>query len=573
MWKSIHSLLGNKINDRNCIKLIHDNIEISNNAQLAEIFNEHFYRLPLSLDQNLPNVDYCPTQFVVSNSQSLFLNPVSPHEVSNTIKTLKNSRQDINSIPVHMLKFVRDEVALVLSEIINLSFTSGVFPECLKLAMVIPIYKTGVKTDVKNYRPISLLPIMSKIFEKIIYRRLYNFFVQNSVFSSSQFGFLKGRSTADAIMALTESVYGSLNSKEHSLAVFIDLSKAFDTVNHKILLKKLELYGVRGLPLKLVESYLSGRRQVVRIGSDLSSCKEISLGVPQGSTLGPLLFLLFINDLPNISSDFYPILFADDTNILFKGSNIDDLVSKCNVVMEKVNDWCNSNRLTINYDKTFYMLFSNRNPTYIPRIMFNNLELDRKPFAKFLGVIIDEKLKFDQHITTVCNKISKAIGIIFKLVNYLDKQSLISIYYSLVHPHLSYCNIVWGNTYWSHLYPLIIAQKKAIRLVNRVNFLDHTNQLFIENKILKLPDLNKFLILVYMFNSDISVYTRNHDHHTRNRLDLLPDYNRLNLTQRSITFCGPSTWNSIPDYVKNSHSLPIFKNRVKNYFIEMYSQS
>ena len=213
---------------------------------------------------------------------------------------------------------------------INNSFISGIFPTPLKIARVVPIFKSGDRTNVTNYRPISMLSILSKIFENCIYSRLVTFFETNAILSDRQFGFRHGRSTADAILKVTEFINDSMDDQEISMCVFVDFRKAFDCINHAILLRKLECYGVRGVPLDLLSTYLSNRAQHVNINGSSSSVRYARLGVPQGSVLGPLLFLVYINDLCNISSNYMPVLFADDTTLCFRNSNLSNLTSLCN---------------------------------------------------------------------------------------------------------------------------------------------------------------------------------------------------------------------------------------------------
>ena len=216
-----------------------------------------------------------------------------------------------------------------------------------------PIYKSGNAQEVSNYRPISVLPVFSKIIERCMSHRLMNFLLKFKVISPDQFGFLKGKSTADAFIKLTEYVYKSLNDKRHCLGIFIDLRRAFDTVNHGILLNKLELYGVRGIALSWFTSYLQGRQQYVSIAGHNSALKNITIGVPQGSILGPIMFLLYINDLPLISKLFSSVLYADDTTLLARGTNYNTLVREVNGELPKLHRWLNANRLTLNLRITY----------------------------------------------------------------------------------------------------------------------------------------------------------------------------------------------------------------------------
>ena len=569
-WDTINSLVNRNLNNRSIIKIINNSQEFVDSVDIAEVFNNYFTTIAEQLDSNLPQIDISPFAHVKPNNSSFFLNPVSPHECSLIIKNLKPSGQHIDTIPVFILKDVSDYVAPIISNFINKCFVTGFYPKCLKLACVTPVFKCGDRTQTSNYRPISILPTLNKVIEKCLYTRLNDFVLKNNLVSKNQYGFQKGRSTEQAVSNLTENIYSSLNSNEITLALFVDLSKAFDTVSHSILCKKLELYGIRGVPLQLISSYLTDRYQVTRINDSISSPRRILTGVPQGSHLGPLLFLLFINDLPNISDTFSPIMFADDLTVCFKSP--DPLILKNLFFSEtaKLVEWAMSNRLTINFEKTFYMLFTNRNIS-LSDLTMNNVNISQKFEAKFLGVFLDSKLKFDAHITYISSKIYKSVGILYRLRDYLPVSNLRSLYFAFINPYLLYCNLVWGGTYYTHLDTLVKLQKRAIRNVNKTSFLSHTNSLFISSKILKLTDIHKFQLAVYVYKLEsVSEFTRNHDHNTRFRANLIPSFSRLTLTQHSLSFSAINFWNTLPNHIKQSRSLSIFKNRIRNYFVDQY---
>ena len=337
------------------------------------------------------------------------------------------------------------------------------------------------------------------------------------------------------------------------------------------MLKKLDLYGFRGLPLQLISNYLSDRYQVTKIGNSFSSPKSVKIGVPQGSHLGPLLFLLFINDLPNISTLFSPLLFADDLTMCFRGSNPQTLMETCTSEIENLVSWAINNRLSINYRKTFYMIFTNKRNISIPSVIINGSIIYEKLEGKFLGVLLDNKLKFNMHIDFISKKVSKSIGILYRLREYLPNFSLRSLYYSFVYPYFLYCNLAWGGTFDSHLDILVKLQKRAIRIISNESFDSHTNNLFISNKILKVQDIHKLQLAIYMFKMDSrNNFERVHIYDTRNRSALLPSFARLTLTQNSLSVSAVNFWNELPNDIKESRSLPMFKNGVKKFLLSKY---
>ena len=314
--------------------------------------------------------------------------------------------------------------------------------------------------------------------------------------------------------------------------------------------------------------------QYVRIGNCFSDKRLISMGVPQGSILGPLFFLLYVNDFPNLSELFHPTLFADDTNITISDSSPATLTIKCNDILNKIFDWTVSNRLTLNYDKTYYMTIINQTSSALTNPIFlNGHTLNDEITGKFLGIVMDNKLKFNHHINHICNKISKTIGIIHRLKYLLPKHCLFSLFYSFIHPYVTYCNLIWGGTYNCHLHSLNILHKRAIRLINNQPFLAHTASLYHSSNILNLHDTHRYFLSIYMYkNRNSLTYNRNHHYNTRLRQNLLPSFRRLTSTQHSLSYTAPTVWNNLPDEVKNSETLPIFKHRAKKYFISLYNQ-
>ena len=469
------------------------------------------------------------------------------------------------------MKKITNILASPISYLINHYFSSRIYPDSLKFVNLTPIFKNGDKKYASNYRPISGLPLLSKIFEKAIAARILNFSTKNSIFSKNQFGFQQKKSTCEAITILVEHIYSSFNDKKDSIGLFIDFKKAFDTVNHKILVDKLRVYGIRGLPLQLLESYLSNRFQCVRVGSESSSHCLINVGVPQGSVLGPILFLYYINDLPNVSELMNTILFADDTTLYASSVDSGALVEELNVELHKIYKWTCSNRLSLNVSKTYAILFSKRsNRNDLLNLKFNDEVINYESTGKFLGVTLDSNLSFRSHINIVCNKLSKTIGVLHRIQFNVPSQILINLYYSLFYPYLLYCNLIWGGTYQTHLKPLKILQKKVVRIITKQHFLAHTNDLFFQTKILKFDDIHKMLLCQYVFKNRASLPSRNHNYLTRNSDNVLPRFQRLTITQHSIFFAAPIAWNSIPSYLKDIDEFGSFKKELKKFLVDQY---
>ena len=580
-WKNIR-LLCNSNRKRNLESISHNGTKYTSHKDIAEIFNDFFVNIARNIENSLPSTNISPYSVMTPNNfPCINVEPITPEEVSKIINTLKNTKTDNDHIPIFLFKLFKHYFVPSLCKLISMSFEQGIFPNLLKHATVIPIYKNkGDYQDVNNFRPISILPFISKIFEKCIYNRLSDYAVNCNIFPPCQYGFRKGRSTQDALIALTENIYHCLNQSDGSfcLNVYIDFKKCFDTINHEILLNKLLFYGINGQFLKLITSYLSGRTQSVRINNSYSCPKSIEIGLPQGSLLGPLLCLFMLSDLPNVSDKFQTIQYADDTTLCFKSNDPHDRIF--NAELTKFYNWATANKLSINTEpnKTYFIIHSYRNFNDVqPDIKINNVCVGRLNEAKFLGVTIDSKLKFKTHINDICSKISKSIGIMYKLSKLKMKTKVLKqIYYCLVYPYLLYNCISFSGTFDVHMHRLITLQKRAIRKIANAPFLDHTDPLFSAQKILKFKDICKLSIGLYVFDhleAFLPTDNQNHNYNTRNCSNLRPARSRLTITQNSINVTGPNLWNSIPNEIRISLSRESFKHNYKNFLLASYSRS
>ena len=430
-----------------------------------------------------------------NNPNSFFFDAVSPIDIEREILPIPRTKTyGLYSCPINILSGAKHIISGPLSTIFNISVQEGVFPSKLKQAKVTPVYKSGDETDPGNYRPISLLSIFNRIFEKLMYQRLKNFLDKNDIFFKSQYGFREKHSTQHAVIDIVDIIQNNMDLKLFTCGIFLDLKKAFDTVNHSILLKKLNHYGIRGIINDWFSSYLPGRSQVTEIDSNLSTISKISCGVPQGSVLGPLFFLIYINDFHNSSAKFSFYLFPDDTNLLYAGKNLRSLEETVNNELVKVSDWLNANKLTLNATKSNFVIFRpyQRKIDYSVNIqMCDNsnhflTSLECKNHVKYLGVLLDSHLSWKYHIDNVALKISRIIGVIARLRHLVPFNTLLSIYRSLILPYLSYGLASWGQAAKSHLQKLLVLQKRALRLMYFCELRAHAVPLFISSKSLPL---------------------------------------------------------------------------------------
>ena len=574
-WKTLNSLLNRSQSSNSLRVLLVNGVEYCEDGDIAEIFSDFFANIPLQLAAEVPHSDTDPISYLAPRlNETLELTPCTPEEVSNIIFLLKITKQGKNCIPIRILKANRGIISPVICNLINTCMREGSFPDSLKIAKVLPIFKKGNPREPSNYRPISLLPYLSKIFEKVLYYRLITHFCTHSILSQFQFGFRKNLSTFDAIVAFTEKLYEGLNEKKSILNIFIDYSKAFDSVDLEILLKKLDNYGVRGDFLALMRSFLFNRKQYIQFGKACSATRTLNIGVPQGSILGPLLFLVYVNDLPRLSQNFFPVMFADDCTLQFQDRDIHSLINTCNVELRSLKEWTESNRLTINVGKTNCMFISNMYSSLPDNsINFNNQYLNYVDNTKFLGVTLDSQLKYADHINIICSKISKTIGILFKLRTEVPKSCLKSIYYSLIHPYILYLLPIFAATNEVHIRPLVTLQKRAVRILNGASYYQHTEPLFYDSGILKISDQYKLYLGSYVIKNFniISEHQRAHHYFTRNRDVPSAPYERLRSTQQSVIFNAINIWNEIPLVIKECAQPSTFKRNFKLHLLNQYN--
>ena len=550
---------------------------------IADAFNNYFVNIGPNLSSKIPEKGTQYRKYMPKgNEYSLFLLPATDKEVTNIIKQLKDGASGRDGITSLSLKLVSDDIAKPLTRIVNLSFSQGVFPNELKIALVSPLYKAKDPMFFSNYRPISLLSTFSKILERLMYNRLLDFLDKYKILNKYQFGFRRKHSTYMALIILLENLTKALENGESAIGIFLDFQKAFDTVNHSILLDKLYIYGIRGPALSWITSYLSNRCQYVVYNGYESERKYINCGVPQGSILGPLLFLIYINDLPAVSKLFMPILFADDTNLFCTSQNVNSLIEEINRELANVYAWVQSNKLSLNIDKTIYMLFSPKcacKPSKI--IVIDGQSIMEVNETKFLGVIIDNRLKWSSHLGHISNKIPKGIGIITKVRKVFDASTLMSLYNSLILPYIMYCVHVWGSAYETHLRQLMTLQNKIVKLIAGVPRRTNADALYVKLNILPLKKLFVYNVGLFMYKYDndmlpelfADMFTpvcniHNYDTRKSSGYHLYVDFHGTTRSQKCIKYLGPHIWNFILTKMNPHCSIGLFKSTFRNLLMQ-----
>ena len=596
-WQMINSLINKKRKGKVKInKIRYNGSDITNPQEIADSFNDYFCNIAekIKAESGLSGGVGPAAHFLPQASRCAFdmeLEDSSPSEVASIIKDLKNkSTSDMGIMP---LKSVGNMLSPVISHVISSSLKEGSFPEKLKLAKVVPLHKGGSRIDVTNYRPISLLSCFSKIFEKVMQARLVKHLKTRNILYDSQYGFRAGHSCEHALLEAQNKIHRALEKKQVTALLLLDFSKAFDTVDSEILLHKLEHYGVRGLCLAWFKSYLTSRRQYVHVNDRDSAIMDLKYGVPQGSILGPILFIIYINDLPNISTLAHSIFFADDANLIISADTYAELNNLVNIVVNTILTWVANNGLKLNVDKTKYMIFTNKRREDI-HVSIDGNRLKKSEHERFLGVIIDSKLNWTQHIKHLKTKISRNAGVMYKLKGIIPHAASKMLYNSLIQSHLYYCATVWGTGTLNSIKSLFSAQKKAVRAADnhfhnyRYNKETneppaHTKSIFNKLEILALPNLiakscltimHKIYLkaaptqIVNIFETVKSDSNSNRRTPRRDPGIFVAPYNRLNNTDRSLSYIGPRLYNEIVKEVnkKLPPNVPCLQNKFMNPF-------
>ena len=575
-WSIINRVLNSK-NKNMKVSISNDNGEEFSDSEIPTKFIEYFTTIADKLTSQIPNTQTKAESYLRDRiNNSFYFAPSDPSEILKVIGDLKNNGKGLHAISTTVIDSCKHIIAPVLTHIINLCVKDGYFPDELKTGCITPIYKGGNKDLINNYRPVCSLNPFSKIIEKVIYNRMISFIDKNNIFSPTQFGFRKGMSTETALIDYIDSIHSGLNKKHYIISVLMDLSKAFDLMNHNILKTKLEHYGFRGVFLNFLTSFLTDREYFVSVNGIKSTNKSVKIGVPQGSTLGPLLFLIYVNDMKNSSDILKFTQFADDSTTTYSHSNLRNAITTIETEFEKVLTWLLANRLVINLNKTHLMLFTNRKRPDEISLNVNGNSITEKVESKFLGVMVDNKLSWQSHIKHISNKISKSLSILRYLRYSFPKHILKTLYLTLVLPYITYCNIIWGAAFKTVLMPLFILQKKCLRTITKSNFLAHTLPLFIENKLLNVFQLFDFNCAQFIFKvlntsqypafkEKIIQSTVNHDHNTRNSHLIRSPFQRLQKCINSFFINGIKVYNNTSQFVKNSRTINVFKVRMKNW--------
>ena len=585
-WSTINNILNKNNKKHKFPDLFNINGTLTNNKKdIVNSFNRYFCNIGPKLESAIiidSNKSY--NHYLKNPTTATFhfepTNSTTVTKIINELKTRHSTGPD--GLSTKLLQYIKEPLIEAITITLNQSLNTGIFPEKLKIAKVIPIHKKEDPSLLENYRPISILPSISKIFEKIICNQINDYFNLNNLFHSGQYGFRKHHSTELAAMELIDRTTQDMDRGETPFGIFLDLSKAFDTLNHTILLNKLNHYGIKHCPLKLLESYLSNRLQYVGDDNIKSEYIPITTGIPQGSILSPLLFIIYLNDISFSSKLFKFIVYADDTTLFANFSNLNKN-NKLNKELAEISTWLKVNKLSLNSAKSKFMIFRKpQKQIKLPIVKINRIQIECVDNFNFLGVVIDKNLTWKNHLNKVSNKIVWIIGIMNKLKFTLPQNILINIYNSLIIPHINYCILLWGseNSRVSKL------QKRAVRIIRKESRLSHTDPIFKELNLLKINDIYRLQLLKCYFKYEhnllpkyfdvfnLRLNSEIHAHNTRNQHKLRIPFVKHNFAKACVRYQLTKTVNSMPRSITDkvhTHSFNGFSTYVKFIFLDTYA--
>lgn len=570
MWRTIKEMVLNNNKTGNIKEIMFADGVVNDAGEIAEKFNQYFVNSIVDINSGISHMDY---NDMIEYRQSVFkFERVSSESLKLCIKNM-NKKKDINFVNTKLILENYDLLGENLLEIINESLETGIYPDKWKETLVIPIEKIKNSKKYNEFRPINMITCEAKIIEKIVNMQLNKYLEENNIITENQSGFRNNHSCETLLNLIIANWKVEIYNKKVIIAVFIDLKRAFETVDRKLLLKKMEKYGVRNSEYEWFKSYLHNRKQKTRVNGHVSSSIIVPLGVPQGTILGVLLFLIFINDIEKAVKYSKILLFADDALMYFVSDSIDDCVCKINEDLNLLNGWMKMNKLSLNVAKTKAMCL---NGILNADILIENVQIDIVNEIKYLGIIIDDKLNFKSNIDYICKKVAKKLSFFKNIRNKVSTKCAINIYNTIIKQNFEYCSTITAFTTNECLVRLQKLQNWGMRIILKLNRYSSVNVMLRTLKWLNIHQIMKLNVLVFVFkmkNGLLPHYlTRNltlvqdvHHYHLRNIFNFRLNFFRNENVKKNVMYNGLKWFNDLPNNIKNEKNLREFKKLLINH--------
>ena len=576
LWKTLNEITSRSKPSSAPSSIISNGIEHKDTKSIASLFNNFFTNIGITLANAIKQKYTRSTPASNPPYQVHATFQFKEIEISSVIKqlsTLKtNKSTGLDRISARLLKDAATVIAPTLTEIFNHSLKSSTFPQIWKDGKVTPIFKSGDRSNMSNYRPITVLPILSKILERFVHTQIYNHLSENNILSPQQFGFRPKLSTSTALAFFTDNILDNADNGLVTASVFLDFSKAFDTVDHTILLRKLKSVGLDDNSLSWFHSYLTSRRQITSINDKLSTSLPVTVGVPQGSILGPLLFIIYVNDMPNVIKHCKIILYADDT-LYYSSTSANDINKYVNEDLNLISQWLADNLLTLNCTKSKFLLFgsSSRLKSFTNISIFvNDHQLTRERTIKYLGITFSENLTWSDHLNKISTKINQRIGLLRRVKDFLPTKARLTVYNALILPLFDYADIIWGDkNNLSLMDQLQILQNKAAKTILDAPYLSSSTEAL--DKLYWHPLSHRRylhrLLTIFKIKNNLTEFNfelpnTNHTYNTRRKDDIYLSKPKTNWGKQKLVYQGCKEYNALDYGIKSCEQLATFRNEL-----------
>ena len=574
-WRTINEVsgIGKNKSSKKCTKIIDQDERVYEKQEAADFLNNYYSNIGPNLAK-AHKKKWDKRKCNIETTSSFSFQWVTEIEVKHLIKEIKISKSSaIEGLSTRLLKDAFEVLSFELTYLYNSCLQFGIFPKDWGLSKITPIPKTSHhSTDPNDWRPISQICLPSKLLEKIIHQQLYHYLDVNNILSPHQYGFRKGLCTSIAIFDVLKNLHENWNEKNFSGCIFIDFSRAFDTIDHQILAEKLALYGLDNTSQKFMSEYMSCRKHSTAVNGCISSDTPVTYGTAQGSILGPLIFILYVNDIfSSINQDSSIFMYADDTLILCKSDNINEVTSKAKVTLEKIMQWCEVNKLSINYKKTKYMVVKHTKVPTEPCLEVNGLKINTVQQYEYLGMLLDDKLAMNEYADAMWKKANSKVGILARIRRFISDNTAAKIYKTMIRPHLDYIDFVIDSSSADRVKRLDTLQNKALRRIEYCPIKENRLDYSILQKKYNIEELRlrrkRNLVKIIHARSPLleSIDTECHsiDLRSSNKVKIKMDYTAKSRVFNSPLYRGARLWDMLPADLQKEKDKYVFKKKLR----------